>query len=1048
VWQYPGLSAEEMERRIVLLTERAFSTTVSGVTRIESQSMPSIGNIRVYFEPNVPIGSAVAQISSISATILRAMPPGITPPSILPFNASNVPVAQLTVSSDTIPEEKLYDYGTNFIKIRLYTIPGLASPAPYGGKTREINVDVDPALASSKGVSAEDIANTLTLSNLILPAGTARIGTLEYNVIMNSSPLKVEEFNAIPIKVVGGRPVTLGEVAHVSDAFADQTQIVRINGKRATYLNILKKADASSLRVVDALRDLLPSIRATAPKGMKMKIDFDQTLFVRASVRSVLYEALIAATLVSLMILFFLGSWRSVIIVCTSIPLSIFSSIVFLKLTGNSLNLMTLGGLSLAIGMLVDDATVEVENIHRNNATASSVTIAILRGASQIALPAIVSTLAICIVFFPIGLLSGPAKYLFTPMAESVVYAMIASYVLSRTLVPALARLLLREHAVEEDLRKHPKSWLAKRAASFNDWRDRGLERVQSFYARFMGVFMHHRIFSVAIFVVLLALTAVIPFTIVGSDFFPVVDAGLLKLHFRAPPGSRIENTEKLVARAEDKIRQIIPKAELETINSTIGPPIFYNFAFVPSDNVSSMDAEILIALKPKHQPQNLYMRKIRDELHKEFPSSQVYFQSADMVSQVLNFGLTSPIDVQVEARDIDEGYKYARILRDKMRLIPGIADVNIKQEFNYPTLKVNVDRVRAAELGMTQRDVASSMLVSLSSTSLFAPTYYVNPQNNVNYTVAVKVPLNKMASVQDLAQTPITGAGSNPISSPSSGPSASELPRAPTQTLRNLAQIESTTLINEVSHQDAQRVVNVGASPDERDLGGVVNDVQKAVASLGKLPAGVKIKVRGQYQIMTEAFKKLGLGIILAAVLVYLLMVTLFQSWLDPFIIMSAVPGALIGILWMLALSGTTLNVESLMGAIMAVGIAVSNSNLLVVFANEVRIEKPGVTPVEAAIEAGKTRLRPVFMTALAMILGMIPIALGLGEGGEQNAPLGRAVIGGLIVATGTTLFIVPILYSILRKKLPTKYVLQAHFKQEEEKFDLEEAQVKKVAI
>jgi multidrug efflux pump subunit AcrB len=632
-------------------------------------------------------------------------------------------------------------------------------------------------------------------------------------------------------------------------------------------------------------------------------------------------------------------------------------------------------------------------------------------------------------------------------MAEAVVFAMLASYVLSRTLVPALARLLLKDHAVEEQMRKNPSNRYAAWMERFNEWRERWFDRIQERYGSFISVFMHHRLFSLSIFGALFLITAAIPFTIVGSDFFPTTDAGLLKMHFRAPPGSRIENTEKIIAEAEDKIRTVIPKNELQTIDSTIGPPIFYNYAFVPSDNISSMDAEILIALEPKHHPVDTYMTKLRSEMKKDFPSSQVYFQSADMVNQVLNFGLSAPIDIQIESKDVNAAYGFGRKLRDKMNLIPGLADVNIKQEFDYPTLLVDVDRQRAAEVGLTQRDIASSMLVSLSSTSLFAPSYYVNPQNNVNYIVAVKVPLTKMASVSDLLLTPVTPTGQNPILSNVGFPSPFDVPQAPTQTLGNVSNIETLTTLNEVDHQDAQRVVHVTASPDNRDLASLVSEIKTSIKSLGNLPVGTKITIRGQYDIMKEAFTKLGLGIILAAVLVYLLMVTLFQSWLDPFIIMSAVPGALIGILWMLAATGTTLNVESLMGAIMAVGIAVSNSNLLVVFANEVRIEKE-MSAMEAAIQAGKTRLRPVFMTALAMILGMIPMALGLGEGGEQNAPLGRAVIGGLIVATGTTLFIVPILYSILRKELPSKYVLQQHFKKEEEQFDLEEAQNQKIAV
>jgi multidrug efflux pump subunit AcrB len=1052
VWNFPGLSAREVEERIVTINERAFSTTVSGISRIESQSIPGIANLRVYFQQGTDIGGALAQISATCQTILRVLPPGITPPSIFPFNASNVPVAQLTVFSETLNQSQLYDYGTNFIRIKLFTIPGLSTPAPYGGSVRQINVDVNPSFAQAKGVAPQDVVNTVVSQNLILPAGTARMGDFEYNVQINSSPLQVEEFNQIPIKVVSGRPVKIGDVARAYDGSADQTNMVRINGRPATFLNILKKAQASTLTVVDSLYKVVPEILATAPKGLKLRVDFDQSIFVRASIKSVIREACIAAALVSTMILFFLGSWRSVLIVCTSIPLAILVSIFGMKLTGQTINIMTLGGLSLAIGMLVDDATVEIENIHRNIPLSSSLTVAILKGASQIALPAIVSTLAICIVFFPIVLLTGPAKFLFTPMAEAVVLAMLASYVLSRTLVPALARMLMTGHVHTrgqgESTHGEEGEPALRWSERFNEWRDRGFERFKNSYGRVLRALMAHRRFALLVFGLLVVVSLCLPIFVIGRDFFPATDAGILKLHFRAPAGTRIERTTQIIAQVEDRIRSIIPAGELVTINSNIGVPTYFNIAFVPTDNAGEMDAEILIALAAKHQPSAEYARKIRGDLAQHFPGSAVYFQSADIVSQVLNFGLTSPIDVQIQSYDTPQAIEYAKRIRDKMQAIPGLADVVLKQVFNYPTLQINVDRIRAAEAGMSQKDVASSVLTALSSSSLVSPSYYVNPSNGVNYSVVVKVPLPMIRSVDELQNLPVTPPASNAILQPDAIPPGQLSPQAPTETLGNIAAIDTTTTLSQVNHVNVQRVLDVTASIDGRDLGSTVKELQREIDSIGTLPAGVSIHILGQNQVMHESFTKLGYGMFLAIALVYLLMVVLFQSWLDPFIIMVAVPGSLAGVLWMLALTRTTINVPSLMGSIMAVGIAVSNSNLLVNFANEIRVENPELSVEEAAIDSGMVRMRPVLMTALAMILGMLPMAMGSGEGGEQNAPLGRAVIGGLILSTIVTLLLVPVVYSLLRQGMPTKWVLQQEFKKEEKQFDLEEAQGRKIAI
>jgi len=1020
VWAYPGLSAIDMERRVVLLSERAYSSTVNGISKIESLSVPGIGLLRIYFQPGIEIGAAIAQISSVSSTALRSMPPGMTSPVVVQSNASNVPIAQLTVESDSMPEEQIFDYGLNFIRVRLYTLAGLAIPAPYGGKSRQVNIDIDPSITNAKGLSPNDVVNALQSSNIILPAGTARIGNFEYNIILNASPETLEEFRKIPVKVVGGQPVTIGDLAQVSDSFADQTNVVRVNGKRATFLNLLKKASASTLEVIQSVKALIPSIQSMAPKGLTIKMNFDQSTFVRAAIGSVLREALISSILVSVMILLFLASWRSVIIVCTSIPLAIFTAIIGLKLTGNSINIMTLGGLSLAIGMLVDDATVEVENIHRNRNLGLPLTVAILTGAQQIALPAIMATLAICIVFFPVVLLTGPARFLFTPMALSVVFSMLASYVLSRTLVPILSRMLMEgEDHSSHGIQTHG---IFLKFGRFFD-------RLQQSYVHLLKMVLENRSFVLWVSLGLLIITGFLPF-VIGTDFFPTTDTGLMKLHFRAPAGTRIEETEVLVAEAETHIRSIIPADELETINSMIGIPISYNMAFVPTDNVGGMDAEILIALKENHSPTEKYMKLIRKDLTATFPGAYAYFQPADIVNQVLNFGLSAPIDVQIEYADVNKSVGYAQTLMSRMKAIPGTADVAFKQIFDYPTIRLDVDRVRAAQLGLSQRDVANSLLISLSSSSMVAPSFYLNPHNNVNYPVAVKVPLQNLSTVEDVLLTPITPPSgflqADGIASPL------DIPRSQTQRLGNLGSMTASTALNSINHSNVQRVLNVTSNVEGRDLGSVVNDIQSEIRKLGQLPAGMSISVRGQGEVMQESFKALGLGLIIAALLVYLLMVILFQSWLDPFIVMIAVPGALVGILWTMLLTGTTVNVVSFMGSIMAVGIAASNSILLVNFANDMRTEK-GLSPLEAALEAGKTRLRPVLMTAIAMILGMLPAALALGEGGEQNAPLGRVVIGGLLMATCVTLIIVPVVYSLLRIELPTKHLLDERLDKEE---------------
>ncbi len=1008
VWNYPGLSAEDMERRIVFISERAYSTTVAGIQKIESQSIAGIGILKIYFEQGADIGGAIAQVVAVSLTASRVMPPGIQPPSIVRFNAANVPVAQLTIKSETASEQQLFDYGLNFLRVRLFTIPGLATPAPFGGRQRQVMVDLDPQAVAAKGLAPVDVVNALLTGNVLLPAGSAQIGNFQYDVKLNASPTSIAGFNDLPIRAVDGATVYLKDVAHVRDGYAVQENVVRIDGRRSTYLAILKKSDASTLAVVDAVKSLLPVIQAAAPDGIELKIDYDQSVFVRAAIANVLHEALLASGLVCVMIFFFLGSWRSMVIVCSSIPLAVLVGVIGLFLTGQTFNVMTLGGLALAIGMLVDDATVEVENIHRNRHLGKPLTVAILDGAQQIAVPALAATLTICIVFFPVVMLEGPSRFLFTPLALSVVVSMLASYLLSRTLVPALARKLM---ASEREDHTSP-------LGRFNRWRDAAFARFQEAYGRTLATVLHHRAFVLLCGLLVVVSAGALPFS-VGLDFFPQVDVGQLRLHFRAPIGTRLEETELLTAQVEKKIREVVPASELSTVTSNLGLPLFFNLAFVQTDSVGSQDADLLISLKEGHQPTEKYQQRLREELAREFPGATFYFQPADLISQVLNFGLSAPIDVQIEGNDLEANGQLALELRDRIREVPGTVDVRIAQVSNHPSLAVTVDRQRAAQLGLTERDVASNLLTSLSSSSVVNPNFWLNPQNSVNYSVVVQTPTSRMSSTSDLLSTPLGGAGGGAAGSGTY--------------LGSVATLQPTHGRASISHSSVQRVLDVQAGFQGRDLGSVAMGVQAAIDGIKHLPKGTRITLHGQPESMITSFKSLGAGLILATALVYLLLVVLFQSWVDPFIILAAVPGALVGVLWMLALTGTTLNVESLMGAIMAVGIAVSNSILLVSYANEVRAtSRTPVDSVAAALEAGKTRLRPVLMTALAMILGMLPMALALGEGSEQNAPLGRAVIGGLLLATFVTLFIVPAVYSLLRQSEPEAHQLDALFAKE----------------
>jgi multidrug efflux pump subunit AcrB len=995
VWNYPGLSATDMERRVVLLSERAFSTTVNGIEHMESESFSGIGMIKVYFHAGATVAGAIAQMSAVAETILRIMPPGIQAPNIIDYNAANVPVAQLDIASDTLPEQELFDYGLNFIRVKLFTIEGLSSPAPLGGVSRAVMVNLHPTELYANGLSPQDVGNALASNNVIIPTGTAKIGDREYSVSLNGSPARVADFNQLPIKVANGTPVLLGDVAPVTNTHQVQTNVVRVNGKRAAYLLVIKHAAASTLAVVDRVKAIIPDILTTAPKGLALSLSFDQSRFVRAALWDVVQEAVIAAVLVALMVLVFLGSARSMLIVIVSIPLSILTAFIALKLAGQTVNTMTLGGLALAVGMLVDDATVEVENIHRNHAMHKPLLVAILDGAAQIAMPTFVGTLAICIVFFPVVLLSGVAKFLFTPLALAVVFAMLTSYLLSRTLVTTMARYLLPETHVE-----HAGSGAWGR---FVRGFDTGFDRLREAYRLALDRFIARRGFALTCAGLMIASSFLLMF-VVGQDFFPAIDAGMMKLHVRAPTGTRIEKTERIVDEVERTIRGLIPASELAGISDNIGTPISYNLAFYQTDSIGPQDADVLIQLEPTHAPTALYQEKIRRALGRKFPDTDVYFQAADIVSQVLNFGLPAAIDAQISVgNDLQAEYDIATRLKAEMQRIPGLTDLRIAEPLDYPTLKVDVDRAKALELGITQSQVASSLLTSLSTSFLLQPNQWLDPSNGVNYSVLLQTPQHLIDSIPSLARTPLGGGAGGP------------------QLLGNIATIRNGFEPAVINHYTVQRVIDVNAAVAGRDLGSASAAVQHAIQSLGPLPPGAKVVVRGQSQAMRESFTTLGEALVLAVILVYLLMVANFQSWLEPFIILLAVPGALAGVLWMLVLTGTTINVESLMGAIMAVGVAVANGNLLITFANELREE--GYTPVAAAIEAGRIRLRPIIMTALAMILGMLPMALALGAGADQNAPLGRAVIGGLIMATLTTLFAVPAAYSVLSRSVVGKH-------------------------
>jgi multidrug efflux pump subunit AcrB len=1010
IWTYTGISPEEMSSRIVTPFERGMSTTVNDIEHIESSSYTGISVVRVFFQPNVKIDLAIAQITALSQPILRIMPPGIYPPGILKYDASSVPILQLGVSSKTLSEQEIFNYGQNFIRTQLSAVQGSSIPPPYGGKQAQVMVDLDPKAMFANGVSATDVSNAINLQNLILPAGDAKMGTRDYFVRLNSSPTTIQGLNEMPLKVTNGSVVYVKDVAQVRDGYAVQGNIVRENGKRGTLITILKNGQASTLDIVRQIKALLPQVLAGLPPALEVKPMFDQSLFVEAAIVGVAREALIAAGLTALMILLFLGSWRSTLIVCTSIPLAILTSCIILWSMGHTINSMTLGGMALAVGILVDDATVEIENVHRNMGMAKPLTRAILDGAQQIALPAFVSTLAICIVFVPVLLLTGPAKFLFTPLAMAVVFAMMMSYFLSRTIVPTMMHYMLRPevdiYARGEEGLAHAKGFIWKTHHQFNI----RFERMRAKYAKALGWCLHHRARVSIVYAVFVGASMLL-IAAVGTDFFPTIDSGQMRLHVRGPEGLRIEETERLFGRVEAAIRETLPQGSVADILDNIGVPNGFNLAFGDSATIGTSDGEILLSLNPEsHLKVVDVQRQLRGMLHERFPDATEFFQAANITNQILNFGIPAPIDVQVTGRDQAAAYKVVLDLERRLAVVPGAVDVHIRQEMNTPAIDFNVDRNKAAQVGMTQRDVANSMLISLSSSGQVAPAEWLNPVNGVTYSVAVQTPQGRMDSIEALRDTPISALGS---------------PAQP-QLLDNLLSgTRRTVTSGMLNHYNVQPVFDVYANTDRRDLGGVAKDIQKILDDTSKsVPKGLTVQLRGQVETMVSSFRRLGLGLVFAVLLVYLLMVVNFQSWLDPFIILTALPGAFAGILWMLYATQTTINVPSLMGAIMAVGVATANSILLVTFANDERAE--GKDHIEAALSAGVTRIRPVLMTALAMIVGMLPMALGMGEGGEQNAPLGRAVIGGLLFATFSTLFFVPMVYSFLRRKPPVNQDMQ----------------------
>jgi multidrug efflux pump subunit AcrB len=1000
VWQYGGLPAEDMEQRVTGNFERAATTTVNGIEHIESQTINGVGVIKLFFHHGTDIANANAQVTAISQTMLKQFPPGATPPLIMVYSASNVPIIQASVHSDTLAEQDLFDLTSNFLRIGLATVQGAQMPYPFGGKQRQIMVDIDLPRLQALGLSPIDVSNAINVQNLLLPSGTTKQGEQELGVRMNGSPVALSEISAMPIRTANGATITVGDVAQVHDGFAPQTSVVRTNGRRGVLVSILKAGGSSTLDVVTRVRGAMPAILTTLPPEYHLDFLFDQSVFVRASVNGVIKEAAIAAALTGLMILLFLGSWRSTLIVVVSIPLSILVSIICLAALGQTL---------LAVGILVDDATVEIENVHRNLGMRKPLVHAILDGAQQIATPALVATLCICIVFLPVTFISGAARSLFTPLAMAVVFAMLTSYLLSRTLVPTMVHYLLRAEVHEKTGAPRPEAhdnaiWRVH--VKFNAL----FERLRRVYAGYLDWALDHKKTVTGGFFAFVIGTVVLLFPHLGQDFFPTVDAGQIKFHVRVPPGTRIEETERRVAEIEDELRRVIPAKELKTVIANIGVPASgINNALGDGSLVSPADADMLVALDPEeHGSTPAYVKTLRERFAKDFPAIEIFFQAPDITTQVLNFGLSAPIDVQLMGplRNRSKNIEIARQLRADVAKIHGAVDVHLNQVVGAPDVKIAVNRTEASEQGLTERDVASDVLVSLSSSSQVSPSFYLDPAKGVQYPLVVQTPQYKVATIDQLRNTPIALPGD---------------PHGTAQTLGNLATFVRDDVPVNITHYNAAQTYDVLANVQGTDLGSVADQIDDLVAKVKPtLPRGTSIVVRGQVESMQTSFRGLSFGIVFAVLLVFLLVAVNFQSWTDPMIILSALPGAIAGIIWMLFVTRTTLSVPALMGAIMSIGVATSNSILILTFANDKREE--GCDARQAAYLAGITRLRPVMMTALAMILGMLPMSLGIGDGGEQNAPLGRAVIGGLCVATVATLIFVPVVYSALRKKPPTQ--------------------------
>ncbi|MBN3566528.1 efflux RND transporter permease subunit [Burkholderia cenocepacia] len=1006
IWNYSGFSATEMTNRITSVHERILTTTVNNIQHVESTSLPGIAVVKVFLQPGANVQTAIAQTVSSAQAIVRQMPQGATPPLVITYSASSIPVIQLGLSSQTLSEQSLADIALNFLRPQLITVPGVQIPFPYGGRTRVVAIDLDPQALQAKGLTPADIVNAVNAQNLVLPTGTAKMGQTEYRIDTNASADTVADISNLPVQTINGATTYLREVAAVRDGFAPQTNVVRQNGQRGVLISILKSGDASTLKVVSDLKALLPKVIPTLPEGLTITPLFDQSVFVNAAVQGVIHEALIAAVLTAMMILLFLGNWRSTLIIAISIPLSIFTSLIALSALGETINIMTLGGLALAVGILVDDATVTIENIERHLHLGTNLHDAILEGAGEIAVPALVSTLCICIVFVPMFFLTGVARFLFVPLAEAVVFAMLASYVLSRTLVPTLAMLLFRPQQANTGA-DHSTSRFARIHHAFNH----AFERLRAWYIVLLSILLVRRRFYALCFLGFCVLSTSLVFML-GRDFFPNADSSNLRLHVRAPTGYRIEETARLADQVERVIRETVPPDELGAIVDNLGLPVSgINLSYSNAGTIGTLDGELLIALKPGHRATGHYVQTLRTLLPQRFPGVEFFFQPSDIITQILNFGQPAAIDVQVLGNDLASNMTIASSLMKKIRQIPGAVDVHVLQRNDEPTLLADMDRTRMQQLNLSAQNVAQNMLISLSGSSQTTPSFWINPRTGVQYPLQIQTPQYNLSSVDDLLGTPISASGRT---------------GTPLQLLGNLVQVRSTVNPAVITHYNIRPAIDVYVSVEGRDLGAVAGEIDRIVADArATLPRGTDLTMRGQIETMRTSYIGLGAGVAMAIVLVYLLIVVNFQSWLDPLIIISAMPAALAGIAWMLFITGTHLSVPALTGAIMTVGVATANSILVVSFARQ-RLAA-GAPPLTAALEAGATRIRPVLMTALAMIIGMVPMALGLGEGAEQNAPLGRAVIGGLLFATVSTLLFVPLVFGGVHARLARRRARQA---------------------